>query len=1385
METTATYSETIAQQLAGLSPAKRALLELRLMKKRPAGSARQVIPARANHEPAPLSFHQQGLWVLNQLMPGTSLYHTPVAARLTGILDVNALKGALNFIVARHDALRTTFTTTEGTPSQVVAAVVKLDLELIDLSSELEVELETSAQRVLQEEARRPFDLSQGPLIRSILVRLSAHEHILLVTMHHIVTDGWSVGIFQRELSAAYQAFAAGHAPDLPALPIQYPDYSCWQRQSFMGKVYDTQLSYWKKQFATLPQVLELPTDHPRPSVQAHRAFRGAHHTICLSKQLTTELQQLSQKQGATLFMTLLAAFQVLLHRYTGEEDIVVGTPIAGRQMPETENLIGLFINTLPIRTNLSGAPSFRELLGRVKKVALGAYAHQDLPFELLVKELQPERTLAHNPLFQVMFVLQSEEITALQLPGLVTEHFRVGNVMANFDLTLDIVERDGQLVCLFESNADLFAAETVAQLMSHFQTLLENLVANPEQKISLLPLLTVAERQRVLVDWNDTKTDYPAHKSIQELFEEQVRNAPERVALICDQQQVTYGELNSQANQLGHYLRTRGVGPDTRVGVCVQRSPEMIVALLGILKAGGAYVPVDPEYPETRLQFMLEDAQMQVLITQRALLEKLPVKGVEIICLDELIAKIAGERKSDLEITGGPDNLAYVMYTSGSTGRPKGVAVTHRNVVRLVKNTSYASFSADEVFLQCATISFDASTFEIWGSLLNGARLALMPPAASSLGELGQAIKRYRVTTLWLTAGLFHLMVDNHLDDLKGVRQLLAGGDILSVSHVQKVFTELKDCRLINGYGPTESTTFACCYPITDLNCINGSVPIGRPISNTSVYILDGCMNPVPLGVPGELYIGGDGVARGYLDRPDLTAERFVRDPFSEVPDARLYRTGDLVRYRTTGEIEFIGRIDNQVKVRGFRIELGEIESALAEHPSVREAVVVVRKDEGDKHLAAYFVPRNGLTPAIDEVREFLKKKLPDHMVPSVFVALESLPLSPSGKVDRRALPLTQGAKPTILSSFAAPADELELKLTKIWERVLGIRPVSVDDNFFELGGHSLLAVRLFAQIEKSFGRNLPLATLFQAPTVRELARALRAEGWPAPWSSLVMIQGGEKRLPFFCIHAVGGNVLEYHDLARLLGSDQPFYGLQAKGLDGSEDPHTTIKEMAEHYLKEMREVQPEGPYLLGGRSSGGTIAFEMACRLAAEGETVALLALLDTYPAGYFKLLPDSGSLSQRAIRYGRKLRSHAANLRRLKTKEKLTYVLRKLKYAPEKAKHKLYRRAYKLYQRIGMSLPSVLKNIEEINFTAVRDYVPQTYPGDVTLFLAPDLTGDYDLHDGWRGLVEGRIETHDITGDHINIVKEPHVRVLAEKLRGCLERSQEDRSIAHRAA
>ncbi|HEX3282864.1 MAG TPA: amino acid adenylation domain-containing protein [Pyrinomonadaceae bacterium] len=1375
----ATTALDIRQQLAGLSPAKRALIELKLLKKKAdQGEPQPMISRRPEGTPAPLSFYQQGLWVLSQLMPETSLYHVPKAVRLTGALDVAALKKTLDHLVQRHEALRTTFATTEGVPMQVVREQLELALPIVDLSELDEAERELETARVLREETRRPFDLAQGPLIRALLVRLAENEHVLLIAMHHIITDGWSIGIMHREFMDLYEAFSTGQPSPLPELKIQYPDYALWHRQWFQGEVYESQLAYWKDQFKTLPPPLELPTDHPRPSIQAHKAFRGSKRKLTLSKELTQKLKELCQKEEATLFMVLLAAYQVLLHRYTGEEDIVVGSPIAGRCLAETESLIGLFVNALALRVDLSGNPSFRELLGRVKEVALGAYAHQDLPFETLVKEVQPDRTLARNPLFQVMFVLQSESIPTLELPGLTVSHVQVENIVANFDLTLDSVEKNGQLECLLESNADLFDDDTITRLLGHFENLLQGIVNKPHTRISDLPLLSEAERHQLLVEWNDTRSDYPADSGVHALFEQQARATPDAIALIFADETITYRELNHRANQMAHFLIAQGVRAEDRVGICLDRSPALIIAVLGILKAGGAYVPLDPGYPGSRLAFMIEDAAVTLLLTEQKLAVSFQEQNVKTICIDEIAAEVAACAGTNPCGDAGPNSLAYVMYTSGSTGKPKGVAITHKNIVRLVKNTNYADFSSDQVFLQFAPISFDASTFEIWGSLLNGARLALMTPGAASLDELGRALKRYQVTTLWLTAGLFHLMVDTHLDDLRGLKQLLAGGDVLSAPHVRKVVTELKGCRVINGYGPTENTTFTCCYPVDNPAAINGSVPIGRAISNSYVYVLDQHLNPAPIGIPGELYIGGDGVARGYLNQPELTAAKFITDPFRNGDGTQLYKTGDLVKRRSTGELDFLGRIDSQVKVRGYRIELGEVETVLAQHDSVRDAVVLVRKDEGDKHLAAYVVPRAGTTPTPTDLRLFLSERLPSQMVPSLFVVLAAFPLSANGKIDRTALAainVNAANDGETRERCVQPQDKLELKLQRIWERVLAVSPIGMDDNFFDLGGHSLLAVRLFAQIEKSLGRNLPLATLFQAPTIRLLAEVLRRDGWTAPWSSLVLLQGGGNRRPFFCVHAAGGNVLEYHALAQLLGSDQPFYGFQAQGLDGNQAPHTSIKEMAAHYIREMREVQPTGPYLIGGRSSGGTVAFEMACQLAAAGEQVDLLALLDAYPAGYFKLLPGSASLSQRAVRYAKRIRTHWQNIREQKGLEKLSYLTGKLKFAPAKTKHKIYRRVFKLYKKIGRRLPPVLRNIEELNFAAVKDYVPQVYSGHATLFLASDdRTAAFDVEEGWQGLVAGGLEKIHVSGNHLDIVKEPHVRTLAEKLRVCLDRA-----------
>ena len=826
------------------------------------------------------SFAQQRLWFLDQMDPGSSAYNIQRAARMKGRLDLPALRASLNALVARHESLRTNFGSYQGEPTQIIAPAGEIEIGVIDLTGLKPEERETEARRLAAIAAQDPFDLAQDQLLRATLFQLDQQDHVLHLVMHHIISDGWSLGILFREIGTLYEAFANNRRPPLPELPIQYPDFASWQRQWFQGDLFEEQLAYWTKQLAGTPAFLELPVDKPRPAVQT---FNGAYHSTVLPTRLGDSLNDLSRREGATLFMTLLAAFQTLLSRYTNREDILVGTPIANRTRAEIEGLIGFFVNTLVMRTDLSGNPTFRELLRRVREVSLEAYAHQDLPFERLVEELNPERSLSHTPLFQVLLAVQNMPKSFLTLPALELQDFSLDRKTSKFDLSLYIGESVKGPTVTFEYNNDLFEAATIARMAEHFQTLLEAIVSNPEQRIAELPMLSKRERRQLLIEWNDTRTEYPRERCIQELFEAQVEDTPESVAVTFGAEQLTYAELNERANQLAHYLRGLGVGPEVLVGICMERSLEMVVGLLGILKAGGAYVPLDPAYPAERLAFILADGGVGIVLAQEHLRHKLITHSVEVIALDGDCDAIARASQENPENKCSPQNLAYVMYTSGSTGIAKGVSIAHGGVVRLVKETDYCDFGSGEVFLQFAPLSFDASTFEIWGSLLNGSRLVLMPAGKASLRELGEAVKRHGVTTVWLTAGLFHQMVENEFESLRGLRQLLAGGDVLSAPQVEQVARELSGCQLINGYGPTENTTFTCCYRVSAGERFESSVPIGVPVANTSVYILNDRLEPVPIGVAGEMHIDGIGLARGYLHRPELTAEKFIPNPFSE----------------------------------------------------------------------------------------------------------------------------------------------------------------------------------------------------------------------------------------------------------------------------------------------------------------------------------------------------------------------------------------------------------------------------------------------------------------------------------------------------------------------
>ena len=954
--------------------------------------------------------------------------------------------------------------------------------------------------------------------MRVKLFSRSETEHFLALVIHHIAIDGWSLWICLDELRHLYSAEMVGMKAVLPASVWQYPDYIRWQQQMIDGPEGEKLWAYWQATLAGELPILTLPTDRPRPPMQT---FRGASHFFKLDEVLTKKLKSLSQAHRTTPFALFLTAFQILLYRYTGQEDILVGSPSSGRQRTELERIVGYCVNPIVLRSKLAGNPSFKVLLNQVRETVLDAFERQAYPFPLLVDRLQPIRDPSRSPLCQVMFVLQrphllQEEGIPSFILGTPGGRITLGELVleslpmqiqqeGQFDLTLHMVETQGELSASFDYSTDLFDKATMFRMARHFTTLLKGIVEDPDQRVEELPLLIEEERHQLLVEWNDTKRSYPKDKCIHELFEEEAEKSPEAVAAVYGERQLTYGELNRRANQLAHYLRKRGVGAESLVGICVERSLEMVVGLLGILKAGGTYVPLDPDYPKERLGFMMEDTGTPVLLTQERFLPA--ISHHTALCLDARWGDIARESEENLAAAVSAENLAYVIYTSGSTGKPKGVEVTHRGVVRLLCGVDYVSLEAAQTFLQLAPISFDASTFEIWGALLHGARCVLFPGRIPTAAELGGVLHKWGISTLWLTASLFNAAIDEAPEALSGLGQLLIGGEALSVAHVRRAQRLLPATQIINGYGPTESTTFACCYRIPgQIDESLSSIPIGRPIANTEVYLLDRYLRPVPAGIPGELYIGGDGLARGYLNSPELTAEKFIPHPCSAEPGARLYKTGDLARYLADGSIEFLGRLDQQVKIRGFRIELGEIESVLGQHPAIREAVVIVREDiPGDKRLVAYMVEEEQLDREhlLSDLRGFVRAKLPEYMVPSAFVVLDAMPLTPNGKVDRRALPLPGHSSAELTGKVEAARTPTEELLVGIWSEVLGVKEVSIHDNFFDLGGHSLLATVLISRIRNAFHMELPLHVLFEAPTVAGLAATLvwagRAQDAPA----------------------------------------------------------------------------------------------------------------------------------------------------------------------------------------------------------------------------------------------------------------------------------------------
>jgi amino acid adenylation domain-containing protein len=1424
--------EHLAQQTAHLSPEQQAILREKLrtnydesdaysditaanishnvlLKNRsnttqidsPTNPKTAIIP-RLGDQPAPLSFAQQRLWVIDQIQPHSAVYNICWTIRLAGELNIPALQQSLNAIVARHESLRTTYaqlsspslsspslsspSTTE--PIQVVHPVKTVDLTIQSVTTAADEEM------WLQTVAQQPFSLSQDCMLRATLVQRSTTEAVLLLVLHHIAGDGWSKTILNQELAAYYRAFVTATPPDLPELPIQYKDYAHWQRQWLTGPRLTQQVDYWTQKLQAAPPYLELPTDYPRP---AALSLHGQSQRFRLSEDLTNGLRQLSKRSGATLYMTLLAAFNVLLYRYTQQTDVLVGSPIGNRKQLETENLIGFLVNTIVLRNDLSGNPSFRELLQRVRRGAREAYAHQDVPFEKLVEVLQPERRLGHTPLAQVFLVLQNLPSAVLEMPGLVATPQPFEIPIAKFDLTLQLREGPA-LAGHIEYSTDLFTQPTIERFIGHFQMLLQAIVADPDQRIEALPLMGEVEQQHLLSGWNQTQVPI-AQDCIHQVFERQAALTPDAIAVQLDQDCLSYRELNQQANQLAHHLRSLGVNPASVVGVYLERTPQMMVAFLAILKAGGAYLPLDPTYPTDRIAFMLADAATPVVVTTRAMQLELPVTQARMVYCDAPDRAIAQAPIDNLENWNTREHLAYVIYTSGSTGKPKGVMVPHRGVTRLVLNTRYVKFQPGDVMAQVSNCAFDAATFEIWGAFLNGHKLAIIPKEVLlSPTQFALAIREQSLSVMFLTVALFNQLVQTDANIFATMRYVLFGGDAADPSCVRRSLNASPPQYLVNAYGPTENTTFSITYTAATVSPTATNLPIGQPIENSQAFILDAHLQPLPQGVTGELYLGGDGVALGYLNRPELTAERFIPVPHDLAAQARgrLYKTGDLARYLPDGNIEFLGRIDHQVKIRGFRIELGEIEYYLMQHPDIQQAIVIVREDQpGNKQLVGYVIA-NPETVNSATLRSYLQQSLPDYMVPMAVVVLASLPLTPNGKVDRQALPV-----PTPMATsdrpLALPQDEVELQILNLWKAILNTEAIGVEDNFFDLGGHSLMALRLFSQIERRFGQTLPLSVIFQAPTVKLLAATLRQRSIQVA-AVVQFCQGDGQRTPLFFLPGASNNLLYAARIARTMSPAQPIYGLSEWGETAQPYQPGAIEQIAAHYIAEIRQVQPHGPYQLIGYSFGGIVAYEIAQQLHHQNQVVDFLGLIDpTHPAPRHWL--------RRGLQPLRTMRGMHRVLRWVQGSDR--WLIRNRQRGFDQNIQRWIdqgKRVIGLPVAAMVDIPTITYGSTTLesdiisggeiagisaNFDYERstvEYLPQTYAGHIHFLLSEENRIHADRWSNWSGLAQGGFEILPIPGEHDELYSEATCRTIAGQVQSylpSLNRSHKAISPAHK--
>jgi len=1351
-------SNNVSPGTGEMSEAKRALLARRM---RGISAQQEQIQPRPAGAKTPISVDQYRIWLHASMQPGLPTYNEPIMIEYRGEFNLANLTASLNYFLQRHEAWRTSFLVEHEEVLQHVHPELHVDLELFDLSDLAEEEREASAHRLAAQQALRPIELDKAPLFRALVVRVAPDDHRLYMVLHHIMFDGLSIQeTFIPELAAIYSALQAGVEPSLPPRALQYCDYAVWRQQQVNSPAMERLVEYWRTQLGGELPVTRLPSDRPRPPIISQR---GEIECFTISRELTDSLRELSQAHGVTLFMTLLAVFKVLLFRYSGQEDVIVGGGADGRRRPELRGMMGYILDTFAVRTHPSSGLPFSTYLGEVKQSVLGGLNGAEVPFDRVVQALGIKRDLSYHPIFQTFFSFLGP---GGNLPaGWDMKPKDVNGGAAKFDIYLEVEELPSHTAACIIYNSDLFDPDTIRRMQGHWITLLEAVCRTPECVLGDLPLLTAEEQELMLVRWNDQASPVPA-THLHGLVEAQVRRTPDKVAVEFEGRSWTYAELDSHAERLATHLRRAGAGPGTLIAVCIDRSEYLIASLLGILKTGAAYLPLDPGTPQARIALCLEDATPAVVLTQRSLVHDLPSGGAAILILEDLIhaAPIVSAVGSTAAAPAGPDDTAYVIHTSGSTGRPKAVELRHISVVNLLLSMQrQPGFTAADTLVAVTTVSFDIAVLELFLPLISGGRVAIASRSvALDPYKLAALIESANCTVMQATPATWRALLAIDWPGHRGLR-VLCGGEAITRDLADKLLA--LDLELWNVYGPTETTIWST----TDrVHRGTGPVPVGRPIANTTTYILDANEQPVPIGVPGELYIGGLGVAVGYRGQPDLTAQKFVTPAITE--GARVYRTGDYAVYRAGGIIECQGRADNQVKIRGHRIELEEVELHLNAHPEIATAAARIWADPaGGNRLSAYLVSKNGSAPGASQLREFLRDRLPEYMIPSDYTVLDTMPLTSNGKMDRKALPFPD--QPTSSRTHAdAPMTEEEKKLSRIWANVLGVKSVGRDDNFFDLGGHSLLLVILFARINKEFASTLPITTIFDAQTLSALAKTLKEKG---RISSLVPVQTSGTKPPLFMAHSY----LLYRSLSSALGKDQPFYGLRELETDGN----LSIEARALQYIADMRKVQPHGPYRIAGWCAAGPLAVEISRQLILAGEEVALLELFDSWLPGYADSLEKAErSQSYVKILLGKFVR-YKAKLNGLSMTDRLKYLWRVAARTSKEARDQFYinhwSRMNDVSRKLNMPLPQFMHNTTLQTFAAMKEFRAESMPVRVTLIRATDsrqLPGGTNTC-GWEKVAELGVDVLWAPGDHETMFRGANLQITAKLVNGSLEKAQ----------